>query len=328
MPPPTVSCVPSSTRMNEPVFWLRRVLVDEQRQRRTELHPADVVQCEPRAVLVARQRVDVEAVEQVSHLRTRPAGGVLDRVDLVALERTVGVEPADLGRDVLRHHGLVVRAAEHVAAADVDLVAQPDRDRAGRERLVDGLAETVDALDRGGEARRQHHDLVAGTEDAAGDDAGVAAVVVVVVTHRTDHELHREARVDEVAVGADVHVLEVVEQRRSVVPRRVVGLARDVVAEQRRHRDEREVVDVELGGEVGEVGADRVEAALVVVDEVHLVDAEHEVLHLQQRRDHRMATALLDHAVARVDEDEREVSRRRAGDHVARCTGCDPACRR
>jgi hypothetical protein len=34
--------------------------------------------------------------------------------------------------------GLVVRAADHVAPADVDLVGEADRDRHRRERLVDG----------------------------------------------------------------------------------------------------------------------------------------------------------------------------------------------
>ena len=73
-----------------------------------------------------------------------------------------------------------------------------------------------------------------------------------------------------------------------------------------------------LAGELGELVADLVEALLRVLDEVHLVDAQHEVLHLQQRRDHRVAARLLEHALAGVDEHEREVGGRRAGDHVAR----------
>ena len=67
-----------------------------------------------------------------------------------------------------------------------------------------------------------------------------------------------------------------------------------------------------------ELVADLVEALLRVVDEVHLVHAQHEVLHLQQRRDHRVPARLLEHALARVDEHQREVGGRRAGDHVAR----------
>ena len=96
-------------------------------------------------------------------------------------------------------------------------------------------------------------DLVAGPEHAARDLARVAAVVVVLVAHRPDHVLHREPGVDQVAVGADVDVLEVMQQRRALVPRRVRRVLDDVVAVQRRDRDEREVVDVELGRELGEL---------------------------------------------------------------------------
>ena len=63
---------------------------------------------------------------------------------------------------------------------------------------------------------------------------------------------------------------------------------------------------------------DLLEHGLVVVDEVHLVDAQHEVRHAEQRREERVAPRLLDDALARVDEDQREVGGRRAGDHVAR----------
>ena len=71
--------------------------------------------------------------------------------------------------------------------------------------------------------RGQHDDLVARLEDAAGDLAGVAAVVVELVGLRAHDVLHREAGVDQVAVGGDVHVLEVVHQRRAVVPVHVLA---------------------------------------------------------------------------------------------------------
>ena len=73
-----------------------------------------------------------------------------------------------------------------------------------------------------------------------------------------------------------------------------------------------------LRGEVGEVVDDARRTRLVPVDEVHLVDAHDDVRDAQQRRDERVPARLLDDAVARVDEDDREVGRRRAGDHVAR----------
>ena len=63
---------------------------------------------------------------------------------------------------------------------------------------------------------------------------------------------------------------------------------------------------------------DLVEALSVVVDQVHLVDRDDEVRDAQQRRDERMAPGLLEHALARVDQDDGQVGGRRAGDHVAR----------
>ena len=58
------------------------------------------------------------------------------------------------------------------------------------------------------------------------------------------------------------------------------------------------------------------EHRLVVVDQVHLVDAHDDVRHAQQRREERVAPALLGDALAGVEQDQRDVGRRGAGDHV------------
>ena len=115
-----------------------------------------------------------------------------------------------------------------------------------------------------------------------------------------------------------VHGLEVVQQRRPLVPRHVRRAVDDVVAVERRDRDERHVVEVEAGGELGELVADLLEAVSVVVDEVHLVDADDEVGHAEQRHQQAVPAGLLEDAVAGVDEHDRQVGRRGAGDHVAR----------
>src|SRR3712207_8955782 len=47
----------------------------------------------------------------------------------------------------------------------------------------------------------------------------------------------------------------------------------------------------------------------------HLVHADDEVRDAQERREERVAARLLDDPVARVDEDQRHVGGRRAGDH-------------
>ena len=106
-------------------------------------------------------------------------------------------------------------------------------------------------------------------------------------------------------------------QRRAVVPRRVLRAVHDVVALEGRDRDDLEVGDVELGGELGELGMDPLVGLLRPLDEVHLVDAQHQVRHPQQREQHRVATRLLGQALAGIDEHEPEVGGRGTGDHVA-----------
>ena len=58
--------------------------------------------------------------------------------------------------------------------------------------------------------------------------------------------------------------------------------------------------------------------ALIVADQIHLVDRQHDVADADQMREIGMPARLREHALARVDQDHREVRRRGAGDHVAR----------
>jgi hypothetical protein len=77
-------------------------------------------------------------------------------------------------------------------------------------------------------------------------------------------------------------------------------------------------VEVDPGGPVEHLAHDGVERLLGVADEVHLVHAHDHVPQPEQLGDRRVAARLLRHPVAGVDEDERQVGRGGAGDHVAR----------
>ena len=151
---------------------------------------------------------------------------------------------------------------------------EPDRDRHRREGLVDRAIGRLDRGDGRLEAAGQRPHEVAGLEHAGRDRAGVAAVVEDLLALRPDHVLDREADVDQVAVARDVQLLEVAEQRRAVVPGRVLGARDDVVAQQGRDRDEGHVADAQPGRELLELDPDLVEPRLREVDEVHLVDAD------------------------------------------------------
>ena len=189
------------------------------------------------------------------------SGRVLQSEPGAGAQRCVG-HPADVGLELARHRRRRGRAGEHVAARDVDVVGEPDRHALRRRRLVERAVEGVDRGDRRAHAAGQHDDLGARRQHASGDLARVAAVVAGVVA---DDPLDGEAAGGERAVAGELDALEVLEQRRAAVPRhRGRSPRHDVVAAQRRQRDERLVGERQPLAEAGEVAHDRVEALLLV----------------------------------------------------------------
>ena len=115
----------------------------------------------------------------------------------------------------------------------------------------------------------------------------------------------------------DLDRLEMLEQRRAAIPGMLRARRDDVVAVAGRHRDGRRRSRSRAAGELGEVVADVVEALLVEVDEVDLVDRQHDVADAEQRDDEGVAAGLGEDAVAGVDQEHGEVGVRGAGRHVA-----------
>ena len=154
--------------------------------------------------------------------------------------------------------------------------------------------------------------------DAAGHLARVAAVVVVLVGDRADHPLDGEAAVVEVAVAGDLDRLEVLEQRRPVVPGHPLAALDHVVAAQRRHRDHaaRRAARAARSSRAAPARS-RGSAPRRSPTRSILLTATTTCGSAEDRRDVRVAARLLDHALACVDEDDRDVRRRRPRDHVA-----------
>ena len=170
-----------------------------------------------------------------------------------------------------------------------------------------------DRLDLAGPGRRQHDHRIAHLDRAARNHAGKAAEVLV----RPVHPLHRHAERPRAGFLLDRHRLEVLHQRRALVPGHALAAREDVVAVDRRHRDAQHVLDADLGRERAIVGLDPLADLLRVVHEVHLVDREHDLLDAEQRHHVAVAPGLREHALACVDQDDRQVGGGRAGDHVA-----------
>ncbi len=176
--------------------------------------------------------------------------------------------------------------------------------------------------DRGPDPRRQDDDLVAGPDRSGGDLTGVPAVVRELRGTGPDHVLDREAQTDlvpSVHVGIDRHRLEVLDQRRAVVVRRVLAPDRDVVAVQRRDRNLLHVIGrpAQRTCQFVELRTDPAEDFGGVVDEVDLVDREYELRHTEQREHRGVLTGLRDDPLARIDEQHHELGGRGAGDGVA-----------
>ena len=119
-------------------------------------------------------------------------------------------------------------------------------------------------------------------------------------------------------VGVGGQGLEELEQRRPVVPRGVGGAVHDVVPDEGGDRHGVRVGDAELGRDRPHVGGQGAEDLFAVGDEVDLVHGDDDVRHPHEGRDGEVATGLLEHSLAGVDEQHEGVGRRGPGDGVAR----------
>ena len=108
------------------------------------------------------------------------------------------------------------------------------------------------------------------------------------------------------------------EQGRTVVPVEMLRTHHNVVAEQRAHRNRCRRPSVESIAEGLVVTDDLDEPVLRPLDEVHLVDREHDVLHPEQVGDQSVTAGLGQDAVSRVDQEHRDISGRSGGHHVPR----------
>ena len=196
--------------------------------------------------------------------------------------------------------------SDQVAARHVDVGGQPQDHRLTGDRQLQRSVRGVDAHHVGVRAAGQHDDLVPDAHLAGGDLTGVAAVVGGQTRAsatprgpscgglRPHHLLHREPQLGERGQRGGVHRLQVAEHGRPVVPGHPRRPDRDVVALGRRHRDAVGVGHVEAAGQLRELGRDLGEPLLGVVDQVDLVDRQHDVRHPQQRGDGEVPAGLLD----------------------------------
>ena len=210
--------------------------------------------------------------------------------------------------------GRLVGLRKHVAAGDVDLVGERQRDRVARFGAVLDLAiADEDGFDRAPSPGSGDHDRVAARHPSARDRAGEAAKIMM----RAVDPLHRQAEWGAAAVLLDLDGFEPLQQMPALIPRRPRADRGDIVAEARRDRNREQRAEAKRLGELAIGDDDVAEDALVIVDEIDLVDREHDVAHAEQRHDDRMAVGLREQPLARIDQHDREVGVGRPGRHVA-----------
>ena len=107
------------------------------------------------------------------------------------------------------------------------------------------------------------------------------------------------------------------EQRRPIVPVRRLADPDDIVAIESRDRDRQPPFDPDALGERPVIGANGRERRLVVIDQVHLGHRQHEVADAHQLRQIGVAPGLGQDALARIDQQHRDIGGGRAGHHVA-----------
>ncbi len=278
-----------------------------------DLDPTNLVQLQ-RTRRAFGQGVHVHTMHDAGDGTRHVAGGALDVVLLARQHRLFG-HPHQHGVEGVGHLRHVVGMHQQVATGDVDFIFHGQGYSLAWAGVLQLTVEGDDGFDPAALARRQHHDFVALVHDAAGQGAGETTEVQV----RTVDVLHRETQVGVVAVVGDLDGFENLHQRLAGVPRRTLALVDHVVAFERGHRHEGHGARLERNafGELQVIRLDLLEYALVKAIDVHLVDGHHDVFDTQQRGDKAVSTGLGLHAVAGVDQDDRQVTGGGTGGHVA-----------
>ena len=273
---------------------------------------ADFVQPELPGRL-AVQGIDIHAVADLANHAGRLQRGVFNQVVFARPQRLFG-HPHHHGLEAVRLQRPVVRVDQKIASADIDFVLQGQGHGQRRARLVEFSFKGEDRLDPARLMRRQHHDFVARPHDPGRNCAAIAAEIGV----RTVDVLDRQSEVDQIQVRCNMHVFQQIHQGCALIPRHGLAFGDHIIALQGGQGQKADIAQLQPGGKGRVVGHDGVKHLLAVADEVHLIDRHNDVLDAEQRGDKTVATGLGQHAMARIDQNNGQVTGRRPGRHIAR----------
>ena len=217
-----------------------------------------------------------------------------------------------MGLELVRYLRRSPGGGDQVPARDIHVGAEREGHRLAGAGFVEVARHGDDAFDRGADARGQDAYGVAGTGRASHDPAREAAEVGVGAADVLNRHAHR--------FRSRLGQMDRPQMRHQVGPavpgHKVIG-RRDIAARARAGRDGGHIGQADLFGEGAIVGDDGVEARLRALYEIHLVHGQHDPTHAQKRQQPAVSTRLGQHALARVDQHNGEISGRCRGDHIA-----------
>ena len=203
---------------------------------------------------------------------------------------------------------------EQVSTRHIDLVGEGQGHCVPCRGALDGAVEGDDLLDPRLTPGPHHQHRVARLHRPRSNGPGKAAEIGVGAID----PLHRKTEGLLAGVCRRIHGFEMGEQAGSAVPRRARRRLDHIVAITRRDRDHRQRGKAEIGGKAAVFLGDSIEHGLVELDQIELVDSEHDVTNAEQRADQRVPPRLRQQPLACVDEQNREFGIGGAGHHVAR----------
>ena len=194
--------------------------------------------------------------------------------------------------------------ANHIAARDIDLVSQRERNGLvghGNRQIAIGAD---DARDRALLPTGQHTDARTRGDAAARNRACKASKIEIGAID----PLHGHAEgllFQKLFVDADR--FEMRHQHGACVPRRVGAAFDNVVASHAADGNDRDRLQADFFGKSQVFGLDGVENRLAVIDQIHFVNRQHHMADAQQRNDGGMAARLHQQAFAGIDQDDGQI---------------------
>src|SRR5262249_10736089 len=130
--------------------------------------------------------------------------------------------------------------------------------------------------------------------------------------------LHREPERLFLTDVGDIDSLKVLEKRRASIPWRVSASSSHIVAVACRNRDRGDAIEREVGGKLGKLRNNAIENALVVLDQVDLVDRKHHLPNAEKRCNCCVPARLSENPVAAIDQNDRKLRVGCSSRHVPR----------